>query len=140
MLILILFLDFIILAICILAAWVTYCLWCMLGKRGLVTWLVYAMGYAILLRLLSVLSDAGYSWGIVSYTRVLALPMYLFLLLGLWGMYQQVASKLKVIKPLPLVKKVKVHIDSVEVDTAESTIKVPGKTVLLDTTKKNGKK
>jgi hypothetical protein len=73
----------------------------MLGRHGLTSWLTLAMVYAIFLRIVSLLSDCGEDWGFISYTRVLAFPMYIFLLLGLWGLLKQVSDKLKEMESKP---------------------------------------
>ncbi len=89
--------DAVILAICVLMVYVTYSLWCLLGKKGLTTWLVIAAGYSVLLRIVSLLADTSIYWDVpafVNYSRVLALPMYICLLLGLFGLLREVKDKL----------------------------------------------
>jgi TRAP-type C4-dicarboxylate transport system permease small subunit len=92
--ILIIVIDCLILLTCIAAAYFSYRLWLLLGKHGITSWLTLAMVYAIFLRIVSLLSDCGEDWGFISYTRVIAFPMYAFLLFGLWGLLKQVSEKL----------------------------------------------
>lgn len=99
--VLIILIDCLILLTCIAAAYFSYRLWLMLGRHGITSWLTLAMVNAIFLRIVSLLSDCGEDWGFISYTRVLAFPMYLFLLLGLWGLLKQVSDKLKEMEPKP---------------------------------------
>lgn len=95
MIIFFLFIDILILFIIMASLFYAFKLWVLLGRHGLVTWLVLAMVYAIPLRSLSLCADIGMSGALFNYTRILALPLYIFLLLGFWGLFQQVDRKLK---------------------------------------------
>jgi hypothetical protein len=133
--------DILILIVCIVALYVAFRLWSLLGRKGITSWFMLAMIYAILLRTLSLLTDCGVTTGILTATKVLAFPMYVLLALGLWCLYRQVDEKLSGNGHLPLppdIKKVVVHLDVVEVVTPDSIVKVKGKKVVLPV-EKNGK-
>jgi hypothetical protein len=95
---LILILDFLILFICMISTYFSYRLWVLLGRRGLTVWFMYGMIYSVILRLTSIASDAGLRSVITEYTRVTAAPMYIFLLLGLVGLYRQVSHTIRLTK------------------------------------------
>jgi hypothetical protein len=131
-------LDIIILVFCGLGVWVAYLLWCLLGKKGITSWFLLAFIYGILLRVCSLISDLGLL-GMDS-PRYLALPLYILLALGLYGLFKQVRKAMSVPPMIPAgvpIESIVVKIEEVEVVIPEATIKIPGKTIVLPT--KNGK-
>jgi hypothetical protein len=70
-------------------------LWSSLGRHGITWWLLAAMIWAIILRLMSIGLDIGLKWNWLNYARQSAFPLYLFLTLGFWGLFNQVKNKLE---------------------------------------------
>lgn len=86
--------DIVILAICIIGFYIAFRLWSLLGKQGITSWFMLAFLYAIVLRSLSLCVDLKLMPGLFELTKALALPLYLLLVLGLWGLHWQVRVKL----------------------------------------------
>ena len=84
--------DILILMVCAIGLYVAYRLWCLLGKKGITSWFMLGWCYAAGLRTISLLSDTRViTWDM---SRQLAFPMYVFFVLGLWGLHWQVRVKL----------------------------------------------
>ena len=71
-----------------------YRLWSSLGKHGITGWLMLAMVYSVFLRIVSIFKDFNLNWTWLNYSRQIAFPLYLFLTIGLIGLYSQVKNKL----------------------------------------------
>jgi ABC-type uncharacterized transport system permease subunit len=87
--------DILILLICLFGVCVAYRLWVTLGSKGMTTWFLGAMVYSVGLRVLSLMADIDVQWGLLDYTRVFALPLYLFLVIGMVGILNEVTKKMK---------------------------------------------
>lgn len=87
--------SILILLTCIIGLYVSFRLWLLLGKQGITTLFMFAFLYAIGLRTLSLLGDLGYNGGMMNWTRQLSFPMYVLLVMGVWGIHWQVREKLK---------------------------------------------
>jgi hypothetical protein len=70
-------------------------LWSKLGKHGVTWWLLAAMIWAIFLRFMSIGLDLGLKWSWLNYARQSAFPLYIFLAVGFYGLYEQVSDKLE---------------------------------------------
>jgi hypothetical protein len=79
---------------CFCGLYVSFRLWCLLGRQGITSWFMLAFLYAIGLRTLSLLGDLGYNDGMMQWTRPLSFPMYVLFVLGAWGLHWQVREKL----------------------------------------------
>ena len=88
-------LDIISIAFAILGFIFVFKLWAKLGKHGVTWWLLAAMIWAIVLRLMSIGLDAGLKWHLLNYARQSAFPLYIFLAIGFYGLYEQVSDKLE---------------------------------------------
>lgn len=113
-----------------------YKLWAILGKHGVTVWLLCAMVWAIFLRMISIFHDIGLTWVWLNYSRQLAFPLYLFLLIGLYGLFSQVRRSIitivdRKLPAVPEIKEVVVHLNAVEVITPAAIVKIPGKTITL---------
>lgn len=86
--------DILTILVCIYGFYITFKLWCLMGKTGMITWLLWAMLYAVGLRCLSLFADMeSVNFKLLEYTRSYAIPLYIFLVMGVWGIYKQVNKK-----------------------------------------------
>jgi hypothetical protein len=78
-----------------LGAYFAYRLWASLGKYGITLWLLLAMVYSSLIRVTFIFKDCGYHWDWLNYSRQYSFPLYVFLTIGLGGLFYQVKNKLE---------------------------------------------
>ena len=87
-------LDIVCIGLAIVGFYFSYRLWSSLGRHGITGWLMLAMTYSVFLRFVSIFKDFNLNWKWLDYSRTIALPLYLFLAIGLCGLYSQVRNKL----------------------------------------------
>ena len=87
--------DVICIVFAVVGFYYAYKLWSALGKHGITIWLMCAMIWSIFLRVINLLKDFNVNWSWFSYKSQLATPLYLFLTIGLCGLYYQVTNKLE---------------------------------------------
>jgi|GEM_PF-1359942 hypothetical protein len=73
-----------------------YRLWAMLGRHGIAIWLILALAWAIFLRVTNIALDVNCEWTWLKNSGHYTLPLYIFLAIGVWGLYRQVKDKLTI--------------------------------------------
>jgi hypothetical protein len=123
--------DIVIIIVCVIGFFLAYRVWCIMGKRGITSWFMLAMLYAVILRTFSLLSDMDVIHDFADYSKAMALPLYILLLMGLWGIYRQIKHAITRVVEVPPVEKVIIDINAVELTVADKKVVIPGRTIEL---------
>ena len=89
------FTDILSIILAIIGCYFAYQLWNLLGRHGITLWLMAAMIWAILLRMISIFKDFNLTWTWLNYSRQFAFPLYLFLAIGMAELFAQVKGKME---------------------------------------------
>jgi hypothetical protein len=78
----------------LIALYFAFMLWTMMGRHGITVWLMLALLYALFLRITNISTDFSFNWYWMENSMHFTFPVYLFLALGIWGLYRQVKDRL----------------------------------------------